>query len=132
MRLDRLIVERGLASTREKARRLILAGEVLVNDRPAGKPGTMVAEDAATRLRHPPSPFVGRGGEKLAGALIDLQIDVSGRHALDIGASTGGFTDCLLQAGAHDVIALDVGRGQLDWKLRSDARVRVTLGADHV
>jgi len=130
MRLDRLIVERGLAPTREKARRLILAGEVLVNDQPAENPGTLVADDAATRLRRPPSPFVGRGGEKLAGALTDLGIDVRGQHVLDVGASTGGFTDCLLQAGATAVTALDVGKGQLDWKVRSDPRVRVIEGVN--
>jgi 23S rRNA (cytidine1920-2'-O)/16S rRNA (cytidine1409-2'-O)-methyltransferase len=130
MRLDRLIVERGLAPTREKARRLILAGEVLVNETPAAKPGTMVASDATARLRHLASPYVGRGGEKLAGALRDLKIPVQGLRVLDIGASIGGFTDCLLQEGAGHVTALDVGKGQLDWKLRSDPRVRVVEGVN--
>jgi len=124
-RVDKLVVERGMVPTREKARRLILAGELLVDERPVDKPGTLVAEDAALRLRHPPKPFVGRGGEKLAGALDALELDVSGLHVLDIGASTGGFTDCLLQRGAAEVTALDVGRGQLDWKLYSDDRVHV-------
>jgi 23S rRNA (cytidine1920-2'-O)/16S rRNA (cytidine1409-2'-O)-methyltransferase len=130
MRLDRLIVERGLAPTREKARRLILAGEVLVNDMPAGKPGTMTPGDATMRLRHAPSPYVGRGGEKLAGVLLDLRVDVKGLRALDVGASTGGFTDCLLQHGSSHVTALDVGKGQLDWKLRSDPRVTVIEGVN--
>lgn len=130
MRLDRLIVERGLSPTREKARRLILAGEVLVDDMPAEKPGTMIRSDAAMRLRHPVSPYVGRGGEKLAGVLIDLRIDVKGLRVLDVGASTGGFTDCLLQHGASHVTALDVGKGQLDWKLRSDPRVTLIEGVN--
>jgi len=130
MRLDRLIVERGLAPTREKAKRLILAGEVLVDETPAEKPGTMVASDVITRLRHPVSPYVGRGGEKLAGALSDLRIHVEGLRVLDIGASTGGFTDCLLQQGAGHVTALDVGKGQLDWKLRCDPRVTVIEGVN--
>ena len=130
LRIDRLVVERGLAPTREKARRLVLAGEVLVNDSPVAKPGTLVARDAATRLRHPPSPYVGRGGEKLAGALADLRLDVSGLHVLDVGASTGGFTDCLLQRGVADVTALDVGKAQLNWKLRTDSRVRLMEGVN--
>lgn len=124
-RVDKLVVERGMVPTREKARRLILAGEVLVDETPVDKPGTLVAENAELRLRHPPKPFVGRGGEKLAGALDELELDVSGLHVLDVGASTGGFTDCLLQRGAAEVTALDVGRGQLDWKLYSDERVHV-------
>jgi 23S rRNA (cytidine1920-2'-O)/16S rRNA (cytidine1409-2'-O)-methyltransferase len=122
--VDRLVVERGLVPTREKARRLILAGDVLVGDSPVEKPGTLVDEDASIRLRRQPKPFVGRGGEKLEGALDALGLDVSGFHVLDVGASTGGFTDCLLQRGARRVTALDVGRGQLDWKLYTDPRVR--------
>jgi 23S rRNA (cytidine1920-2'-O)/16S rRNA (cytidine1409-2'-O)-methyltransferase len=122
--VDRLVVERGLAPTREKARRLILAGGVLVGDSPVDKPGTLVDEDCSIRLRRPPKPFVGRGGEKLEGALDALRLDVRGFQVLDVGASTGGFTDCLLQRGARRVTALDVGRGQLDWKLYSDPRVR--------
>ncbi len=130
LRIDRLVVERGLVPTREKARRLVLAGEVLVNDSPVAKPGTLVERDAAMRLRHPPSPYVGRGGEKLAGALADLGLDVSGLRALDVGASTGGFTDCLLQKGAAHVTALDVGKAQLDWKLRTDSRVKLMEGVN--
>ena len=109
---------------------MILAGEVLVDDMPAEKPGTMIRSDAAMRLRHPVSPYVGRGGEKLAGVLIDLRIDVKGLRVLDVGASTGGFTDCLLQHGASHVTALDVGKGQLDWKLRSDPRVTLIEGVN--
>ncbi len=124
-RVDKLVVERGIVPTREKARRLILAGEVLVDDMPVDKPGTLVPDDAQLRLRNPPKPYVGRGGEKLEGALDGLALDVSGLHVLDVGASTGGFTDCLLQGGASEVTALDVGRGQLDWKLYSDERVHV-------
>ncbi len=130
VRLDRLVVTKGLATTREKARRLVLAGEVLVNDRPMGKPGTVVDSESQLRLRHPPSPFVGRGGEKLAGALAAFGLDVAGFHVLDVGASTGGFTDCLLQQGASEVTALDVGKAQLDWSLRSDSRVTVVEGVN--
>jgi 23S rRNA (cytidine1920-2'-O)/16S rRNA (cytidine1409-2'-O)-methyltransferase len=129
-RLDQLVVERGLAASREKARRLVLAGEVLVDELPVDKPGTLVGRRATLRLRHAPSPFVGRGGEKLAGALVELGLDVAGCRAIDIGASTGGFVDCLLQRGASEVTALDVGRGQLDWKLRSDRRVRIVEGVN--
>jgi len=125
VRLDRLLVDRGLAPSRERAQRLILAGEVLVGDRPAGKPGSLVSPDASIRMRAPASDFVSRGGEKLAGALDAFGIDVGGLVALDVGASTGGFTDCLLRRGARRVIALDVGYGQLAWTLRQDARVVV-------
>jgi 23S rRNA (cytidine1920-2'-O)/16S rRNA (cytidine1409-2'-O)-methyltransferase len=124
-RIDKLVVDRGLVATREKAKRLILAGEVLVDDEPVDKPGTMVPDESTVRLRHPPKPFVGRGGEKLEGALRTFALDVSGLRALDVGASTGGFTDCLLQHGVSEVTALDVGKGQLDWKLYSDPRVHV-------
>jgi 23S rRNA (cytidine1920-2'-O)/16S rRNA (cytidine1409-2'-O)-methyltransferase len=125
-RVDKLVVERGLSPTREKARRMILAGDLLVDERPVDKPGALVPEEATLRLRNPPKPFVGRGGEKLAGALdaVALELDPAGLRVLDVGASTGGFTDCLLQRGAAAVTALDVGRGQLDWKLYSDPRVR--------
>jgi len=133
-RVDKLVVERGIVPTREKARRLILAGEVLVDDTPVDKPGTLVNEAAALRLRNPPKPYVGRGGEKLAGALDALALDVSGLHVLDVGASTGGFTDCLLQRGAAEVTALDVGRAQLHWKLYSDERVHAVedVNARHI
>jgi 23S rRNA (cytidine1920-2'-O)/16S rRNA (cytidine1409-2'-O)-methyltransferase len=124
-RLDELVVARGLAESRTRAQALILAGRVLVDDAPADKPGTRVAADAALRLRGEQRRFVSRGGEKLAGALAELRVAVTGRRCLDVGASTGGFTDCLLQHGASHVIALDVGYGQLDLKLRGDPRVRV-------
>jgi 23S rRNA (cytidine1920-2'-O)/16S rRNA (cytidine1409-2'-O)-methyltransferase len=125
VRIDRLLVERGLVATRERARRLVMAGAVLVADRPVTKPGAEVPDDAEIRLRAADSPFVSRGGEKLAGALDAFALDVRDRVALDVGASTGGFTDCLLQRGARRVIALDVGYGQLAWKLRQDPRVVV-------
>ena len=130
VRLDRLVVAKGLATTREKARRLVLAGEVLVNDRPMEKPGTFVDSESQLRLRHPPAPFVGRGGVKLAGALAVLELDVARFQVLDVGASTGGFTDCLLQQGASEVTALDVGKAQIDWSLRSDPRVNVVEGVN--
>lgn len=129
-RIDRLVVDVGLAATREKARRLVLAGEVLVDDVPVEKPGTLVDRQAKLRLRNPPSPFVGRGGDKLAGVLTELDLDVTGFRVLDIGASTGGFTDCLLQRGASSITALDVGKGQLDWKLRSNSRVTILEGVN--
>ena len=125
MRIDRLLVERGLVASRERARRLVMAGAVLVGDRPVTKPGAEVADDAPVRLRGEDSPYVSRGGEKLAGALDAFAIDARDTVALDVGASTGGFTDCLLQRGARRVFAVDVGYGQLAWKLRQDARVVV-------
>jgi len=125
VRLDRLLVDLGLAPSRERAQRLILAGDVLVGDRPATKPGALVAADAVLRLRKAPSAYVSRGGEKLAGALDAFGLDVAGQVALDVGASTGGFTDCLLRRGARRVFALDVGYGQLAWTLRQDTRVTV-------
>src|SRR5664279_3867368 len=121
-RLDRLIVERGLAESREKAQALIMAGEVLVNGQKAAKPGQPVADDTRIEVLARP-PYVSRGGLKLAGALRQFAIGVAGQTCLDIGASTGGFTDALLQAGAARVHAVDVGAGQLDWKLRTDPRV---------
>lgn len=123
LRLDQLLVQRGLCETRTKAQARILAGEVLVEDRPITKAGTAVAEDATLRLRGEALPFVSRGGLKLAGALQDFAIDPSGWICFDAGASTGGFTDCLLQQGATKVYAVDVGTNQLHWKLRSDTRV---------
>jgi 23S rRNA (cytidine1920-2'-O)/16S rRNA (cytidine1409-2'-O)-methyltransferase len=125
VRLDQLVVERGLAPSRERARALILAGQVTVDDHPATKAGTAVDDHAAVALLAPDHPYAGRGGLKLAHALDTFQIDARGRDCLDIGASTGGFTDVLLQRGAARVVALDVGHGQLDWKLRNDARVEV-------
>lgn len=129
-RLDLLLVERGLAPSRERARALILAGQVRVDGQPVTKAGTPVPHSAAIDLASPDHPYVGRGGLKLAHALDVFHIAVTGRRALDIGASTGGFTDVLLQRGAADVIALDVGHNQLDWKLRSDRRVIVREGVN--
>ncbi|HXF63939.1 MAG TPA: TlyA family RNA methyltransferase [Caldilineaceae bacterium] len=121
-RLDLLLVARGLAESREQARRLIMAGEVLVDEQVSDKPGRMVPVDAAVRVRQP-LPYVSRGGQKLAAALAAFHLDVTGLVAVDVGASTGGFTDCLLQHGAARVYAIDVGYGQLAWKLRNDPRV---------
>ena len=122
-RIDRLLVDRGLAPSREKARALIMAGQVVVGDHAAEKAGQMVPVDAEVRLKGEPLPFVSRGGLKLQKALDEFAIDVTGLIALDVGASTGGFTDCLLQRGATKVYAVDVGYGQLAWKLREDPRV---------
>jgi 23S rRNA (cytidine1920-2'-O)/16S rRNA (cytidine1409-2'-O)-methyltransferase len=124
-RLDQLVVERGLAPSRERAQALILAAHVLVDGHPVTKAGVKIDEQADVTLVAPDHPYVGRGGLKLAHALDAFHIDVAGRNALDIGASTGGFTDVLLQRGATRVVALDVGHGQLDWKLRNDPRVVV-------
>jgi 23S rRNA (cytidine1920-2'-O)/16S rRNA (cytidine1409-2'-O)-methyltransferase len=123
VRADLALVEQGLAPTREKARALILAGQVLDGDRPVDKAGDLVGAQAALRLRGEPMPFVSRGGIKLAHALVTFGLDVKDLVAVDVGASTGGFTDCLLQRGARRVYCIDVGHGQLDWKLVSDARV---------
>ena len=123
MRLDALVVERGLAETRARAKALVLAGQVRVDDVVTSKAGTAVATDARVTLVAPDHPYVGRGGIKLAHALDAFGLAVQGWTALDIGASTGGFTDALLQHGARRVAALDVGRGQLAWTLRQDARV---------
>ena len=125
LRLDQLVVDKGLAPSRERARALILAGQVSVGGRPVTKAGTQVADDADVALIAPDHPYVGRGGVKLAHALDAFHVAVAGREALDIGASTGGFTDVLLQRGAVRVVALDVGHGQIDWKLRNDPRVVV-------
>jgi 23S rRNA (cytidine1920-2'-O)/16S rRNA (cytidine1409-2'-O)-methyltransferase len=124
-RLDTLLLDRGLAPSRERARALILAGQVRVDGRVVTKAGASVAQSAGIELVQPDHPYVGRGGVKLAHALDVFAIDVENRTALDIGASTGGFTDVLLQRGAARVVALDVGHGQLDWKLRNDTRVVV-------
>jgi len=125
VRIDLLLVDRGLAPSRERARALLLAGQVRVGGHPVSKAGTLVDAAAAIELTTPDHPYVGRGGLKLAHALEAFGIAVEGREALDIGASTGGFTDVLLQRGARRVVALDVGHGQLDWSLRNDARVVV-------
>ena len=129
-RLDQLVVDSGLSPSRERARALILAGQVLVDGRVVSKAGTQVDADAEISLVAPDHPYVGRGGVKLAHAIDTFQIPVAGRLALDIGASTGGFTDALLQRGAARVVALDVGHGQLDWGLRNDPRVVVIEGAN--
>jgi len=122
-RLDKLLVERGLAPSREKAQALIMAGQVVVGDHVVDKAGQQVACDADIRIKGEVLPYVGRGGLKLRKALDEFGVDVSGVVALDVGASTGGFTDCLLQAGASKVFAVDVGHNQLAWKLRQDPRV---------
>ena len=129
-RLDVLVVERGLAASRERARALILAGQVTVDGQVVSKAGTSIKSASQIALRAPDHPYVGRGGIKLAHALDTFAIQVKGRRALDVGASTGGFTDALLQRGARDVVALDVGHGQLDWKLRQDPRVIVKEGVN--
>jgi 23S rRNA (cytidine1920-2'-O)/16S rRNA (cytidine1409-2'-O)-methyltransferase len=122
-RLDLLLVARGLAPSRERARALILAAHVRVDGTVVTKAGATVDEAADIGLRQPDHPWVGRGGVKLAHALTVFGLDVTGRSALDIGASTGGFTDVLLARGAAHVVAIDVGRNQLDWRLRTDPRV---------
>jgi 23S rRNA (cytidine1920-2'-O)/16S rRNA (cytidine1409-2'-O)-methyltransferase len=124
-RLDERVVSEGLAETRSRAQSLIRAGRVLVDDTPVDKPGTRIRDQSSVRVRGEDRRFVSRGGEKLAGALEDLGFDPSGRVCMDLGASTGGFTDCLLQSGASHVVAVDVGYGQLDARLRADPRVTV-------
>jgi 23S rRNA (cytidine1920-2'-O)/16S rRNA (cytidine1409-2'-O)-methyltransferase len=124
-RLDLLLVERGLAPSRERAQALILSGAVLVNGQPAAKAGSATKIDAEITLRQADHPYVGRGGLKLAHALDAFGVSVEDRLALDIGASTGGFTDVLLRRGASHVVALDVGHGQIDWGLRNNPRVLV-------
>jgi 23S rRNA (cytidine1920-2'-O)/16S rRNA (cytidine1409-2'-O)-methyltransferase len=130
IRLDVALVDRGLAGSRERARALIMAGQVRVDGQVVSKAGTNIDVAAAIELDVADHPYVSRGGVKLAHALDDFGIDPSGKRALDVGASTGGFTDVLLQRGAANVIALDVGRGQLDWKLRTDPRVDVHDGVN--
>ena len=125
IRLDLALVQKGLAKSRERARAMIMAGRVMVNRIPADKPGTQVAESAEITLKGGDIPYVSRGGLKLEQALKDLPMDVTGFTCMDIGASTGGFTDCLLQHGASRVYAVDVGYGQLAWSLRQDPRVVV-------
>lgn len=129
LRLDQLLVQLGLCETRNKAQARILAGEVLVEDRPITKAGTLVPDNSNIRLRGETSPYVSRGGLKLAGALDVFNIDPLGWTCFDAGSSTGGFTDCLLQRGAAKVYAVDVGTNQLHWKLRNDPRV---VSMEHV
>ena len=124
-RIDKLLVELGLVDSREKARALVMAGDVLVEDVPVRKAGAGVERSASVRLRRPPHPFVGRGGVKLRGALDSMGLDPSGWVCADVGASTGGFTHCLLRAGARTVYAIDVDTKQLDWRLRNDPRVHL-------
>jgi 23S rRNA (cytidine1920-2'-O)/16S rRNA (cytidine1409-2'-O)-methyltransferase len=122
-RLDCLLVDRGLVESREKAQAMILAGHVLVDEHKLEKCGATVSENAAVRLLEKPAKYVSRGGLKIEGALEHFRIDPDGKICLDVGASTGGFTDCLLQKGAAKIFAVDVGTNQLDWRLRSDPRV---------
>src|SRR5712691_11146591 len=124
LRLDQALVDRGLCESREKAKRAILAGQVRVNDQVARKPSDSVQEGDQIAL-DAPEKYVSRGGLKLEHALEHFKIDVTGQTAVDLGASTGGFTDCLVQRGAAKVYAVDVGQGQLAWKLRRDPRVVV-------
>ena len=125
VRIDKLLVDRGMVASRERAQAMVLAGKVLVNEQKIEKSGAVVEEDAAIRLLGEDLKFVSRGGLKLERALDHWQIDVTGKVCLDVGASTGGFTDCLLQRGAARVIAVDTGHGQIDFKLRQDVRVRL-------
>lgn len=132
-RIDRLLVERGLADSRAKAQAMVMAGAVLVNNQRVDKPSDLVVPEADIRIKgadDPTSRYVGRGGVKLEAALREFAIDVRGFVCLDVGASTGGFTDCLLQHGARKVVALDVGHNQLDWSLRTDPRVDVKEGVN--
>ncbi|HJP94867.1 MAG TPA: TlyA family RNA methyltransferase [Pyrinomonadaceae bacterium] len=132
-RIDKLLVERGLAESRTKAQAMVMAGVVLVNDQRVEKPSYLFDTNSTIRVKgaeDPTTRYVGRGGLKLEAALREFQIDVRGLTCLDVGASTGGFTDCLLQHGAKRVVALDVGHNQIDWRLRNDARVEVREGVN--
>jgi 23S rRNA (cytidine1920-2'-O)/16S rRNA (cytidine1409-2'-O)-methyltransferase len=132
-RIDKLLVERGLAQSRTKAQALVMAGVVLVDEQLVHKPSESFLPEAKIRIKDaddPASRYVGRGGLKLEAALREFQIDVAGLTCLDVGASTGGFTDCLLQNGAVKVVAVDVGHNQLAWKLRSDSRVELREGVN--
>jgi len=124
-RLDIIVRNKGLAQSRQRARSLIMAGKILVNQQPVDKPGTLISETACIRLKGEDIAYVSRGGLKLEAALHTFGVDVSNMVCLDVGASTGGFTDCLLQQGAASVYAVDVGYGQLAWRLRQDSRVVV-------
>jgi 23S rRNA (cytidine1920-2'-O)/16S rRNA (cytidine1409-2'-O)-methyltransferase len=132
-RIDKILVERGLAESRTKAQALVMAGVVLVNEQRVEKASDQFATDAPIRVKHaddPASRYVGRGGLKLEAALREFQLDVNGAICLDVGASTGGFTDCMLQNGAAKVFAIDVGHNQLDWRLRNDPRVEAREGVN--
>jgi 23S rRNA (cytidine1920-2'-O)/16S rRNA (cytidine1409-2'-O)-methyltransferase len=130
LRLDQLLVERGLVESRAKAQALILAGKVFSGERRLDKAGAMIAADAAVEVRGAPHPWVSRGALKLVRGLDDFAVDVAGKVALDVGSSTGGFTEVLLARGAAKVYAVDVGRGQLAWTLRNDPRVVVMEGVN--
>lgn len=132
-RIDKLLVQRGLAGSRTKAQAMVMAGVVLVNEQRIAKPSDAIPANAEIRIKgsdDPASRYVGRGGVKLEAALSQFQINVSDLDCLDVGASTGGFTDCLLQHGARRVIAIDVGHNQIDWRLRTDPRVEVREGVN--
>ncbi len=131
-RIDKILVERGLAESRAKAQALVMSGVVLVDEQRVDKPSQTVSPAAQIRIKGDDSTsrYVGRGGLKLEAALRDFQIKVSGLECLDVGASTGGFTDCLLQHGAAHVVAVDVGHNQIDWRLRNDGRVEVREGVN--
>ena len=132
-RIDKLLVDRGLAESRTKAQAMIMSGAVLVNEQRVDKPSQLFNTDSSVRVKggdDPTSRYVGRGGLKLEAALREFHIDVSGFVCLDVGASTGGFTDCLLQNGANKVVAIDVGHNQIDWRLRNDPRVEVREGVN--
>ena len=129
VRVDQLLVDRGLAETHERAQALLIAGQVLVNGQKSEKPGIQIDVNSKIELLAR-MPYVSRGGFKLAGALDHFSIDVAGLKCIDVGSSTGGFTDCLLQRGAVSVCAIDVGKGQLDWRLRTDPRVEVREGVN--
>jgi len=132
-RIDKLLVERGLADSRTKAQAMVMAGVVLVDEQRVEKPSQHFDPNSTIRIKggdDPTSRYVGRGGLKLEAALREFQIDVSGLICLDVGASTGGFTDCLLQHGAAGVVAIDVGHNQIDWRLRNDPRVEVREGVN--
>jgi 23S rRNA (cytidine1920-2'-O)/16S rRNA (cytidine1409-2'-O)-methyltransferase len=132
-RIDKILVERGLAESRTKAQALVMAGVVLVEEQRVSKPSDQFAIDAPVRVKHaddPASRYVGRGGVKLQAALREFHLSVEGAVCLDVGASTGGFTDCLLQNGAQRVFAIDVGHNQIDWRLRNDPRVFVREGVN--
>jgi 23S rRNA (cytidine1920-2'-O)/16S rRNA (cytidine1409-2'-O)-methyltransferase len=132
-RIDKLLVERGLAESRTRAQAMVMAGVVLVAERRADKPSDLFSSDALIRIKgadDPTTRYVGRGGLKLEAALSEFQLDVRGLVCLDVGASTGGFTDCLLQHGALHVCAVDVGHNQIDWRLRQDLRVEVREGVN--
>ena len=132
-RIDKLLVERGLAESRTKAQALVMAGVVLVDEQRVEKPSQQIDPGSTIRIKggdDPTSRYVGRGGLKLEAALREFQINVAGLTCLDVGASTGGFTDCLLQHGASKVVAIDVGHNQIDWRLRNDSRVEVREGVN--